>query len=197
MSYEFPFHHRLHRFPQIILLNVRKNTPNVMQRNGVTKHPGGIKWMKPRSFTPLRSVQDDKGRECRSGRQGKCFMMIFSDAMRCVPTIHSTIKAIRNERSDIATPHTMHPLRSVPLTLPSARPPARGTVLSITPWRNGPASVFGCEAEVHFGAWRAKSCLSGASSFCLAQKSAGVTRKLQAGSLSFCYFFFLLTERKK
>ena len=43
----------------------------------------------------------------------------------------------------------------------------------------GPASLFCREAEVLFGALKTKSCLSVASSFCLAQKSAGVGKKVQ------------------
>ena len=43
----------------------------------------------------------------------------------------------------------------------------------------GPASLFCREAEVLFGALKTKSCLSGASSFCLVEKSAGVGKKVQ------------------
>ena len=43
----------------------------------------------------------------------------------------------------------------------------------------GPASLFGREAEVSVGALKTKSCLSEASSFCLAEKSTGVGKKVQ------------------
>jgi len=46
----------------------------------------------------------------------------------------------------------------------------------------GPASLFGREAEVLFGALKTKSCLSEASSFCLAKKSAGVAQKVQTAN---------------
>ena len=63
---------------------------------------------------------------------------------------------------------------------------------------NIPASFFYREAQVLLGAWRTKSCLSETSSFCLVEKSAGVGKKKQDGSLSFLLsFFFLLSERKK
>ena len=42
-----------------------------------------------------------------------------------------------------------------------------------------PASLFEREAEVLFGALKTKSCLSEASSFCLAEKSTGVGKKVQ------------------
>ena len=41
-----------------------------------------------------------------------------------------------------------------------------------------PASLFEREAEVLFEALKTKSCLSVASSFCLAKKSAGVAQKV-------------------
>jgi hypothetical protein len=41
------------------------------------------------------------------------------------------------------------------------------------------ASFFWREAEVLFGALKRKSCLSVASSFSLAEKSAGVAKKMQ------------------
>ena len=49
----------------------------------------------------------------------------------------------------------------------------------------GPASLFGREAEVLFGALKTKSCLSEASSFCLAEKSAGVAQKVQTANFFF------------
>jgi len=42
-----------------------------------------------------------------------------------------------------------------------------------------PASFFEREAKVFFVALKTKSCLSEASSFCLAQKSTGVVQKMQ------------------
>ena len=61
-----------------------------------------------------------------------------------------------------------------------------------------PASLFEREAEVLFGALRTKSCLSEASSFCSAEKSAGVAQKVQTAVFLFLLsFFFLLPERKK
>ena len=44
---------------------------------------------------------------------------------------------------------------------------------------HGWASLFCREAEVLFGALKTKSCLSEASSFCLAEKSTGVGKKVQ------------------
>ena len=44
--------------------------------------------------------------------------------------------------------------------------------------RGGSASLFCREAEVLFGALKTKSCLSEASSFCLAEKSTVVGKKV-------------------
>ena len=43
----------------------------------------------------------------------------------------------------------------------------------------GPSSLFGREAQVSVGALKTKSCLSEASSFCLAETLAGVAYKVQ------------------
>ena len=60
-----------------------------------------------------------------------------------------------------------------------------------------PASLFEREAEVLFGALKTKSCLSEASSFCLAQKSAGVAQKVQTAVFLFCYLFLSADRKKK
>ena len=61
----------------------------------------------------------------------------------------------------------------------------------------GPASLFYREAEVLFGALKTKSCLSEASSFCLAQKSAGVVQKVQTAVFLFCYLFSFCCQKEK
>jgi len=60
-----------------------------------------------------------------------------------------------------------------------------------------PASLFEREAEVLFGALKTKSCLSVASSFCLAKKSAGVAQKVQTAVFLFCYIFLSADRKKK
>jgi hypothetical protein len=60
-----------------------------------------------------------------------------------------------------------------------------------------PASLFEREAEVLFGALKTKSCLSEASSFCLAQKSAGVAQKVQTAVFLFCYLFSFCCQKEK
>ena len=60
----------------------------------------------------------------------------------------------------------------------------------------GPSSFFYREAEVLFGALKTKSCLSVASSFCLAEKSAGVGKKMQTANFLFASFFFCSCKRK-
>ena len=60
----------------------------------------------------------------------------------------------------------------------------------------GPASFFCREAEVLLGALKTKSCLSVASSFCLAEKSAGVGKKMQTANFLFASFFFCSCKRK-
>ena len=60
-----------------------------------------------------------------------------------------------------------------------------------------PASLFERKAEVLFGALKTKSCLSEASSFCLAQKSAGVVQKVQTAVFLFCYLFLSAARKKK
>ena len=60
-----------------------------------------------------------------------------------------------------------------------------------------PASLFEREAEVLFGALKTKSCLSEASSFCLAEKSAGVVQKVQTAVFLFCYLFSFWQQKEK
>ena len=60
----------------------------------------------------------------------------------------------------------------------------------------GPASLFGREAEVLFGALKTKSCLSEASSFCLAKKSAGVAQKVQTANF-LCFVSFVRAKEMK
>ena len=60
-----------------------------------------------------------------------------------------------------------------------------------------PASLFEREAEVLFGALRTKSCLSEASSFCSAEKSAGVVQKVQPAVFLFCYLFSFCCQKEK
>ena len=60
-----------------------------------------------------------------------------------------------------------------------------------------PASLFEREAEVLFGALRTKSCLSEASSFCSAEKSAGVAQKVQPAVFLFCYLFSFCCQKEK
>ena len=60
-----------------------------------------------------------------------------------------------------------------------------------------PASLFEREAEVLFGALKTKSCLSKASSFCLAEKSAGVVQKVQTAVSLFCYLFSFCCQKEK
>ena len=60
-----------------------------------------------------------------------------------------------------------------------------------------PASLFEREAEVLFGALKTKSCLSEASSFCLAEKSAGVVQKVQTAVFLFCYLFSFCCQKEK
>ena len=62
--------------------------------------------------------------------------------------------------------------------------------------REGPASLFGREAEVRVGALKTKSCLSEASSFCLAQKSAGVGKKVQPANF-LCFVSFVRAKEMK
>ena len=60
----------------------------------------------------------------------------------------------------------------------------------------GPASLFEREAEVLFGALKTKSCLSEASSFCLAEKSAGVVQKVQTANF-LCFVSFVRAKEMK
>ena len=60
-----------------------------------------------------------------------------------------------------------------------------------------PASLFERDAEVLFGALRTKSCLSEASSFCSAEKSAGVAQKVQTAVFLFCYLFSFCCQKEK
>ena len=60
-----------------------------------------------------------------------------------------------------------------------------------------PASLFERKAEVLFGALKTKSCLSEASSFCLAEKSAGVAQKVQTAVFLFCYLFSFCCQKEK
>ena len=60
-----------------------------------------------------------------------------------------------------------------------------------------PASLFERQAEGLFGALKTKSCLSEASSFCLAQKSAGVVQKVQTAVFLFCYLFSFCCQKEK
>ena len=60
-----------------------------------------------------------------------------------------------------------------------------------------PASLFEREAEVLFGTLKTKICLSVASSFCLAEKSAGVAQKVQTAVFLFCYLFLSAARKKK
>ena len=62
--------------------------------------------------------------------------------------------------------------------------------------RKGPASLFGREAEVSVGALKTKSCLSEASSFCLAEKSAGVGKKVQTANF-LCFVSFVRAKEMK
>ena len=59
-----------------------------------------------------------------------------------------------------------------------------------------PASLFGREAEVSVGALKTKSCLSEASSFCLAEKSAGVGKKVQTANF-LCFVSFVRAKEMK
>ena len=61
--------------------------------------------------------------------------------------------------------------------------------------RKGPASLFGREAEVSVGALKTKSCLSKASSFCLAETLAGVAQKVQTAN--FLCFVSLFGQRNE
>ena len=54
----------------------------------------------------------------------------------------------------------------------------------------GPASLFEREAEVRVGALKTKSCLSGASSFCLAETLAEVAQKVQTANF-LCFISFI------
>ena len=60
-----------------------------------------------------------------------------------------------------------------------------------------PASLFERKAEVLFGALKTKSCLSEASSFCLAEKSAVVAQKVQTAVFLFCYLFSFCCQKEK
>ena len=60
----------------------------------------------------------------------------------------------------------------------------------------GPASLFCRKAEVLFGALKTKSCLSEASSFCLAEKSAGVGKKVQTANF-LCFVSFVRAKEMK
>jgi len=59
-----------------------------------------------------------------------------------------------------------------------------------------PASLFEREAEVLFGALKTKSCLSEASSFCLAEKSTGVGKKMQTANF-LCFVSFVRAKEMK
>ena len=52
-------------------------------------------------------------------------------------------------------------------------------MFKIHPLLKIPASFFCREAEVLFGALKTKSCLSEASSFCLAETAEGIAKKVQ------------------
>ena len=60
----------------------------------------------------------------------------------------------------------------------------------------GPASLFGREAEVSVGALKTKSCLSEASSFCLAETLAGVAQKVQTANF-LCFVSFVRAKEMK
>ena len=62
--------------------------------------------------------------------------------------------------------------------------------------RKGPASLFGREAEVSVGALKTKSCLSEASSFCLAETLTGVAQKVQTANF-LCFVSFLRGKEMK
>ena len=62
--------------------------------------------------------------------------------------------------------------------------------------RKGPASLFGREAEVSVGALKTKSCLSEASSFCLAETLAGVAQKVQTANF-LCFVSFVRAKEMK
>ena len=59
-----------------------------------------------------------------------------------------------------------------------------------------PASLFGREAEVSVGALKTKSCLSEASSFCLAETLAGVAQKVQTANF-LCFVSFVRAKEMK
>ena len=60
----------------------------------------------------------------------------------------------------------------------------------------GPSSFFYREAEVLFGALKTKSCLSVASSFCLAEKRAGVGKKCRRRIFFLLRFSFVRAKEK-
>ena len=60
----------------------------------------------------------------------------------------------------------------------------------------GPASFFCRKAQVFFGALKTKSCLSEASSFCLAEKSTGVGKKMQTANF-LCFVSFVRAKEMK
>ena len=60
----------------------------------------------------------------------------------------------------------------------------------------GPASLFGREVEVSVGALKTKSCLSEASSFCLAETLAGVAQKVQTANF-LCFVSFVRAKEMK
>ena len=62
--------------------------------------------------------------------------------------------------------------------------------------RGGSASLFCREAEVLFGALKTKSCLSEASSFCLAEKRTVLGKKCSL-DFFFCYFSFASRQKEK
>ena len=65
MSYDFLFHHRLHRFPQIIfIIFIGCFLPFViLTTEGRKNLSNSAAFIYTRSFTSLRSVQDDKNGE--------------------------------------------------------------------------------------------------------------------------------------
>ena len=69
--------------------------------------------------------------------------------------------------------------------------------------RKGPASLIGREAEVSVGALKTQSCLSEASSVCLAETLTGVAQKVQTANFfrtspqQLVFVSFLLFGQKK
>jgi len=92
--------------------------------------------------------------------------------------IHSNkqSEAINRERSDSERKH----------------PPQRAKQCCI----KLPASLFGREMEEVDGAYRTKSCLSGASFFCSAETTFGIAQKVQT-ALFLCFVSFVRTKEMK